>query len=219
MPPAIAMARASSGEPQLPSRLDESEWSASSAFPRAPPPGPPPPPEPSDGSESEESHGTQARDEEDEEEDAARSETSRGGGEEECLLAQDREDVDDPLPSYHNDLRERGPRLMRTGSGPIADPDQREGEDGEADEEDDDDYEADDSNLEQGPSGAEAGPSKRPALRAPPKCALAAYALGSIHRKIPRQGARLDLEAESLIATATSPELLAQMYEGWTSWI
>ena len=31
---------------------------------------------------------------------------------------------------------------MRTGSGPIADPDQREGEDGEADEEDDDDYEA-----------------------------------------------------------------------------
>ena len=26
MPPAIAMARASSGEPQLPSRLDESEW-------------------------------------------------------------------------------------------------------------------------------------------------------------------------------------------------
>ena len=46
---------------------------------------------------------------------------------------------------------------------------------------------ADDSNREQGPSGAEAGPSKRPALRAPPKCALAAYALGSIHRKIPRQ--------------------------------
>ena len=37
-----------------------------------------------------------------------------------------------------------GPRLMRTGSGPIADPDQREGEDGEADEEDDDDYEAPD---------------------------------------------------------------------------
>jgi len=33
---------------------------------------------------------------------------------------------------------------MRTGSGPIADPDQREGEDGEADEEDDDDYEAPD---------------------------------------------------------------------------
>lgn len=32
---------------------------------------------------------------------------------------------------------------MRTGSGPIADPDQREGEDGEADE-DDDDYEAPD---------------------------------------------------------------------------
>ena len=46
---------------------------------------------------------------------------------------------------------------------------------------------ADDSNLEQGASGAEAGPSKRPALRAAPKCALAAYALGSIHRKIPRQ--------------------------------
>ena len=33
---------------------------------------------------------------------------------------------------------------MRTGSGPIADPDQREGEDGEADEEDDDDYEVPD---------------------------------------------------------------------------
>lgn len=30
-----------------------------------------------------------------------------------------------------------------------------------------------------------------------------------------RQGARLDLEAESLIATATSPELLAQMYAAW----
>eukprot|EP00435_Cladocopium_sp_Y103_P046562 s102_g13.t1 len=226
MPPAVAMARASTGEAQLPSRLDESEWSASSA--RAPPPQPPPP-EPSDGSESEESHGTQARDEDDEEEDAARSEASGGRGEEECLLAQDREDVDDPLPSvFHNDLRERGPRLMRTGSGPIADPDHREGEDGEADEEDDDDYEADDSNLEQGASGAEAVPSKRPRLAAPPKCALAAYALGSIHRKIPRQargadgntaGARLDLEAESLIATATNPELLAQMYEGWTSWI
>jgi hypothetical protein len=40
--------------------------------------------------------------------------------------------------------RAPGPRLMRTGSGPIADPDQREGEDGEADEEDDDDYEAPD---------------------------------------------------------------------------
>ena len=33
-------------------------------------------------------------------------------------------------------------RLTRTGSGPIADPDHREGDDGEADEEDDDDYEA-----------------------------------------------------------------------------
>ena len=30
-----------------------------------------------------------------------------------------------------------------------------------------------------------------------------------------RQGARLDLEAESLIATATNPELLAQMYAAW----
>lgn len=32
------------------------------------------------------------------------------------------------------------------------------------------------------------------------------------------QGARLDLEAESLIASATDPEELAQMYEPWRFW-
>lgn len=32
------------------------------------------------------------------------------------------------------------------------------------------------------------------------------------------QGARLDLEAESLIAAATDPEELAQMYEPWQFW-
>eukprot|EP00434_Breviolum_minutum_P028419 symbB.v1.2.025141.t1/scaffold2424.1/size79531/3 len=77
----------------------------------APPvgPPPPPPPEPSDGSEGSESHGTQARDEEDEEDDGGRSDTSAPRGDEECLLAQDREDVDDPLESvFQNDLRERG---------------------------------------------------------------------------------------------------------------
>ena len=52
-----------------------------------------------------------------------------------------------------------------------------------------------------------------------PRCGLASYALSSLHQKISRPGQRLDLEAEQLIVAATSSDDLAQMYEGWTSWI
>lgn len=45
------------------------------------------------------------------------------------------------------------------------------------------------------------------------------YAVRGISRKIPKSSARLDLHAEALIAAATSPDDLAQMYEGWTAWI
>ena len=38
------------------------------------------------------------------------------------------------------------------------------------------------------------------------------------YRPTGAQGARLDLEAESLIAAATDPEELAQMYEPWRFW-
>ena len=71
-----------------------------------------------------------------------------------------------------------------------------------------DDFE--ESNVDGALSGGEA-------LR--PRCGLASYALSSLQQKIPRPEARLDLEAEQLIGAATSSDELAQMYEGWTSWI
>ncbi|CAK9083616.1 unnamed protein product, partial [Durusdinium trenchii] len=116
----------------------------------------------------------------------------------------------DPLGTFAPDLARR--RLQRTGSGALAE----EGEhpvEGEAEDEEDDDF---DNNVD---GFASEGPREAGAWPRAPKCALASYALGSLHRKIPRMGARVDLEAESLIAQATNPDELAQMYEGWTSWI
>ncbi|CAE7243422.1 smg1 [Symbiodinium natans] len=155
----------------------------------------------------------EGRDDE-EEGDGGRTDTSPNRAEEECLLAQDREEVDDPLGGEF--ARALAPRA---GSGALAEaehagPADTEGE-GREGEEFSQASEAESAEL----SGGELPEPPGAPRSSAPSCALAAFALRSLRRKLPRPGASLAVEAESLIAAATDPDELAQMYEGWTSWI
>ncbi|CAE8617738.1 unnamed protein product [Polarella glacialis] len=189
----------------------------------------------SSGNEEEEEEGRDQEDDDDDEEDDEEARTmSAEAGYEERLLAQDKEEVDDqmasPLTRPQGRDRSGQNRAATTGrEGVRKDEDEedyevdREGE-GEEDEEkdetsDEEDDEASDEDDEsptgqQADGGKEVHESSKPTV-----CPHAAYAVRSISRKIPRAGARLDLEAEALISAAINPDDLAQMYEGWTAWI
>eukprot|EP00930_Biecheleria_cincta_P037064 TRINITY_DN25418_c0_g1_i1.p1 TRINITY_DN25418_c0_g1~~TRINITY_DN25418_c0_g1_i1.p1 ORF type:complete len:379 (-),score=79.21 TRINITY_DN25418_c0_g1_i1:1161-2228(-) len=189
--------------------------------------------ETSSGNEDVPDQEVEDEDEDEEDEDAARTDTSQDVENEERLLAQDKEEEDDPLANPFGRPPAR-PRKQKHAAKNDADAgiekhdNQDEGEpDDDYDEEDDDDDDDDATDQEDEQNGVEApsrtmpqdAPSPRESSRAVSSCAQAVYAVQSISRKIPRSGAQLGIEAESLIASAIKPDELAQMYEGWTSWI
>ncbi|CAJ1380493.1 unnamed protein product [Effrenium voratum] len=196
--------------PEPPPQPREVEWPALGALPPPPPTDPPPPPK---KSESSSASSTQAREDEDNEGPRTPRSPRTGSGrqDEECLLAQDREEMDETLGTVYNGLRNR--RVQRAGS--EAQDAENQAADAEAEDDDEDDYEQEGSNDQNDQPAASGAENLEP--RKAPRCPAATYALSSIHRKIPARSS--SLEAEALIAQATNPEELAQMYEGWTSWI
>jgi len=167
------------------------------APPEAPPPPPPPEKEIDDGDPVTTEAGSSPTSEEEStpndgaEDEEARSQLAAGTEPtEEENLAQDREEVEGPPPA--EPLEERPIRSQESPELNTS-----------FDEEDASEEEAcdEDGDLET-------------AWRA-----QATYAVRSISRKIPKASIQVDKQAEALIAAATSPDELAQMYEGWTAWI
>ncbi|CAE7239308.1 smg1, partial [Symbiodinium sp. CCMP2456] len=172
----------------------------------------------SDDLMDEESSGDEKQEgrDDDEEADGGRTDTSPNRGEEECLLAQDREEVDDPLGGGFVPAAR-----AKSGSGALAEAEQAGAGAALEDEEEEGEEasqasEAESAELSGGELPEAAGASR---TRSVPSCPWADFALRSLRKKMPHPGTALGAEAESLIAAATDPDELAQMYEGWTSWI